>query len=542
MELTKKDIKEVFSRTDPYYSFRYNDFQTISSRLKKWRELNHVSQKEMATFLYNHRKFMGFEDDWLSEDEKKELVDTTDFSCPDHEIHLLRERKKERRITTLMRAYHTWESQETNSFSVDTSFSLVNLRILKKILNCDYQFLFCEIDTPHRMTDNIANETGLSVSTVEKLLSLDKSYLLNAKDTVASRYAYNILTALNLIIADDDLMAYLSYYLSYYWIPEDTDFSGSPTHFQPYSTSSITVKRPITGIPTENAHWESEKYNMLSEELHTVFTLTLAGKLSRIQNNRPDNQKILPTGNASCNLTPIAEDGDLFATRLRKLRAYKQVSQRTVATYIYNYRKDHDLKKTNKGTPYLPEESSVLRTYQNWETITSPKETRLSLTDLYILKKYFGCDYEYLLGEINTLIIPDQTLYASLGLSEENLCKLRNYTKLYKEQPPKTSAIPVYAGNILSAIDLIVSDDELLSYLAYYLSDADYYVQMSGCDILKPEPIIGQPDPLMEAYSKNLFPENTDMRNVFLPEILKHFRLLQKRNTNNKQPIINRFK
>ena len=46
--------------------------------------------------------------------------------------------------------------------------------------------------------------------------------------------------------------------------------------------------------------------------------------------------------------------------------------------------------------------------------------------------------------------------------------------------------IPAYASQILSALDLIISDNELLSDLTYFLSDLPYYPRLNFCSVLKP--------------------------------------------------------
>ena len=64
----------------------------------------------------------------------------------------------------------------------------------------------------------------------------------------------------------------------------------------------------------------------------------------------------------------------------------------------------------------MPEKESILRTYQNWESKSkNTKDTRLSMSDLYILKNIMECDYEYLFGEINTLNTSDNSIQKALA-------------------------------------------------------------------------------------------------------------------------------
>lgn len=536
MEFSQNELKEIWARTDEYFQFGYEEYSTFGARLKKWRELNDISQMEMAEAIYNYRKYMGLENDDISDEVlKKEYEGDERYKPIDYEVDKKREQKKERRIMSLMRTYHKWESKETDAFSADTPFSMAHIRILKQILVCDYEFLFCEISTPHKHTEEMTEQTGLNTSTIEKLFSYDKSYMQDEEHTISASYAHGIITALDKLFSDDDLMTYLSWYLT------NTDTAGEEDD-EKYdedddnSRTSISINRPVAGVPTEDAYLDGTVDKLGADDIHLVYMITIANKLARLRDKSPSEKPFYPSDIPSFDRIVLANDEDSFGERLRKWREYNHYTQEHVAELICNYRKDHNLQKTAKGTPYMPEKESVLRTYQNWESKTSDdKDIRISMTDLFILKSIIGCDYEYLFGEINTMNAPAHSIYQSIGLSHENIDKLELYAKSLQE---KVDGVPAYARNILSTIDLIVSDNDLLSNLAYYLSDMPFYPSMRLCSILKPIKIIGRPYPRHDAYADYLFPENNELRNVFFPAIFASLFELRKRNLYNNQPII----
>lgn len=527
MDFSQNELKEIWARTDEYFQYRYEEYSTFGARLKKWRELNNISQMEMAEAIYNYRKYQGLENDDVSNEVlKKEYQGDEKYKPIDYEIDTKRVQKKERRIMSLMHTYHKWESIEANAFSADTPFSMTNLRILKQILECDYEFLFCEINTPHKHTDEMAEQTGLNTSTIEKLFSYDKSYMLDGAQTISASYAHGIITALDKLLSDDDILAYLSWYLTNIdtveqVIDEDDDIS------------SISINRPVAGVPTEDAYIDGTVDVLNSGDIQLVYMITIANKLSRLRDKKTAGKPFYPLDIPSFDRIVLANDDDSFGNRLRKWRAYNHYTQEHVAELIYNFRKDHDLQKNIK----MPEKESIIRTYQNWEAKTSDDiDARISMTDLFILKKITGCDYEYLFGEINTMNAPANTIYQSIGLSNENINKLELYAKSLQE---KVDDIPAYASNILSTIDLIVSDNDLLSNLAYYLSDMPFNLNMKTCTILKPLKIKGLPYPPLDAYADYLFPEDNEMRNVFFPAIFSSLHKLRKKNIYNHKRIIN---
>lgn len=534
MSFQENDLKDIWARSDTYFQFRYTEFKTFGSRLKKWRELNNISLRDMAEIIYYYRKKLGLENNKISQELLQN--ETTKDMPINYEIEV----KREKRINNLLHTYYEWETKKGEAFSSNTPFSMTNLRILKRILNCDYEFLFCEIDTPHRHTDEIAEQTGLNISTIEKLLSYSRIWQDNTVPPLSSMYAHCILTTLNKLISDDDFMTYVSYYLT-----STSGIFDENDNIEHDNFYTISVVHPLSGSPTLNAAISDTVDNLDFCSIHLVYLVTIANKLCHLkEKNKEDSANIILSPDNLPSLTQVllAEDNDSFGDRLRKWRTYKHYTQDYVAELIYSYRKKHNLTKTVKGISYIPEKNSILRTYQNWESklnttrqdIQNIQDTRLSMSDLFILKHIMKCDYEYLFGEINTLTVSQNSIYGSLGLSSNNVQKLKKYAQSITGSIPDT---PAYAANILSSINLIVSNDSLLSSLAYFLSDIPFSTDMKCCNILKPIKIHGISLPAQDEYADYLFPDNKEMRNIFLPTILYNLVSLKIKNVVSLEPL-----
>ncbi len=543
-------LKGIWARSDAYFQFRYTEFKTFGSRLRKWRELNNLSLKNMAEAIYYYREKFGLESNNIS--EQPVPPESTD-NIPDD--NMVRDDQfdtiRKKRIDNLLHTYHEWETKKNNSLFSDTPFSMTNLRILKQILRCDYEFLFCEIDTPHKHTDELSDQIGLNTSTIEKLLIYDKTYKPNADSSSSAEYAHLILTALNKLISDDDLMTYLSYYLT-----SPSDILDENDNIKNDNFNAVSITHTFSGIPISDdytrARTTTDNLSFLS--VHLAYCATIANKLCHLRDMKYPENIPYPANLPSFNQVLLAEDNDSFGDRLRKWRTYKHYTQDNVADLIYSYRKEHHITKTIKGIPYIIEKSSILRTYQNWEskqnTGQNIRNTRLSMSDLSTLKHIMKCDYEYLFGEINTLTVPQSFVYGSLGLSVNNIKKLKKYTQSITENVPDA---PAYANNILSSINLIVSNDTLLCNLAYFFSDSPFTVEMGPCPILMPPKlysysifkeaglltrIVNSPiAPSQDAYSDYLFPDNKEMRNIFLPAIFRDLIILKLEYEVNSRPL-----
>lgn len=477
MELSEIELKELWSRSDEYFQFSFDEYKSFGSRLKKWRELNHLTQRDVALSLYKSREALHLP------------LSTTD---------------------SLIKTYGKWENKNVD---FDTIFSIDNLRILKNLLNVDYDFLLCECDTPHKATKDIAKQIGLSTKSIEKLSCMDKRY--NGDNTSPSaRYSYALLSSFDTILSDDDLLCYLSYFLthlSYEENVDDTDFN------------TISVLKPINGSSDKDSILDGESIDIDVPGQLDIFTTTIATKLCNLRDNKSisvENIPILPD-----NESRSADIGHTFGERLQYLRKQKRLTQNEVADLLIDNRKYFDLPVIDK--------MSVLRTYQNWEKKTTPdKEVRLSLQDLKILQRSFDCSFDYLLNESDKYYNFTPTPQEITGLSKASIEKLSRYASSLYNHDDK---IPAYASQILSALDLILSDNELLSDLTYFLSDLPYYPRLNFCTILKPIDFeINSPSDI--AYKNTLF-NDTELRNVFLPDISKHLLSLRERQHYNHHPL-----
>ena len=81
MELSQTELKEIWSRSDEYYQFTFDEYKSFGSRLRKWRELNNISQTDMAEAIYDYRWCLGLEDDAVDE-----VVEGIDASTKDIKI------------------------------------------------------------------------------------------------------------------------------------------------------------------------------------------------------------------------------------------------------------------------------------------------------------------------------------------------------------------------------------------------------------------------------------------------------------------------
>lgn len=477
MNLSEVELKELWSRSDEYFQFTFDEYRSFGSRLKKWRELNHLTQRDIALSIYKARESMQLP------------LSTTD---------------------SLIKMYSKWEN---NDAGFDTVFSIENLRILKELLNVDYEFLFCECDTPHRRTKDISEQIALSIKTIEKLSSLNKAYDGENTPSIAC-YSYTMLSSLDAIISDDDLMCYLSYFLTHLFYEEDS----SDEDF-----NSISVLKPINGASDSDSVMDGEAIDIDIQTQLSIFTTTIASKLCKLRDRITISTDTIPL---LSEYTPTPTNvGNTFGERLRYIRRLRGLTQSEVAELLIDYRESYKLPALSK--------MSVLRTYQNWERKTdADKEFRISLQDLKMLNLCLECSYNFLLGDTDDYKDCGPTSIQALGLSEASYKKLSKYTSALSSRDDE---VPAYASQVLSALDLIISDNDLLSDLTYFLSDIPYYPRLNFCSVLKPIDFeINSPADI--AYLDKIF-DDKELRNVFLPSICHHLISLREKNHWNHLPL-----
>lgn len=466
MKNNNLDFQDTWMQTDKYFQFFFDDFKTFGSRLKKWRELNQLTQNNVAEAIFFQRQSLGL----------------SSVS-----------------INSLIKAYGHWEKKETNFV-----FSLNNFRILKNLLNADYDFLFLDCNTPHKHTPEIMNKTCLSPHTIEKLSSLSVIY---HHDNLSSNSYFSkcILDALNLLLSDDDFLCYLSYFLTHYC----SDKSLKDKEF-----TTISLLKPLNGSCDEDSILDGDVVDIDMPTQLSIFSITLSHKLCDIRDRQHSTIKKKTFTNIS---TDTGKEYLPLGTQLKKWRTENQLTQDNVADMIINYKTTHGLIPKSK--------KSTLRTYQNWETKTdSEKDIRISFSDIKMLKTLLNCDYEYLFGESNELK-KNWSIDQILGLSKINIRKLISYAKFLSIEHTKA---PAYAANILTSLDLITSDNELLSDLAYFLTDLDFYVQQNFCSLLKPIDN-SMNTPADNEYCEKLF-NGSEKSNVFLPSIIEKLFSLRRKN------------
>lgn len=528
MELTKNEIKDVWSRSDEYYCFTFQEFQNFSARLKQWRTINNVTQADIANAIYEYRKNIGLENDDISNvilDNSNE--NDSEFKPIDYDITKKRQKKREQRLTTIRRSYCKWENESPDPLFSNTPFSMTNLYVLKHIINCDYEFLFCEIPTPHKETTALSNTTGLNLSTIEKLSSYANVYKLNhSTSDISMSYTHGILVALNKLILDEELMTYISYFLT------NNDIYNS--------NDDITITRPFTSISADKVVSKSISTKIDASNQHLIYMVTIANLLYKLRDKDFLLEKPTHSDIALDNNVILTTNEDSFGDRLLKWRKYKNLTQADVRNLIVNYYLKNNLRdKPTSSKEQKLLEDAIYRTYQNWESKKdNNKEVRISMIDLKMLHDIMECDYDYLFGDINHLKQSESTNHY-LGLNVETIDKLKFYVSL---QPDKeNNNITNCTSQILKAIDLIVSNNELLENLAFFLSDLHFDVNMNSSSILRPIEILGINDTYSDAYANLLFPEGTDLKNVFLPAIFEGLSIAREKNKYNNQPIIDKL-
>ena len=59
MKNNNLDFQDTWMQTDKYFQFFFDDFKTFGSRLKKWRELNQLTQNNVAEAIFFQRQSLG---------------------------------------------------------------------------------------------------------------------------------------------------------------------------------------------------------------------------------------------------------------------------------------------------------------------------------------------------------------------------------------------------------------------------------------------------------------------------------------------------
>lgn len=395
------------------------------------------------------------------------------------------------KVSSITRKYILWE--KADNLTNDFVFSMKDLFILKQIINCDYEFLFGECDTFHKNTKTINDTTGLSFTTIEYLTDMVETFYATKNTTTLKAY----INTLNAIISDQELLTYLSYF----------------TNTLDQEVEDEKIKLIIPTLSANNGNITLEHNDLLS-----TYMITLSSKLAALKrkyNNinsdtysfNPNNQEQLCSANSP------------FGIRLKAWRQYKELTQVQVAELICDYQKENNL-----GSPAF---DSIVRTYQNWESKKLlNSEVRIHISDLKMLKDIMKCDYGYLFGEFNTLKKPTEKYDITLGLSNNSMLSLFDYSHL-------TNNVPACANYFIKAIDSIVCDITLFTALTYYLSDLPLDIDFMDSALLKPNKLVIDLIPTDDDkfYYNTLF-SSINSKDMLLPLIFN--RLIEARKTYNK--------
>ena len=199
-----------------------------------------------------------------------------------------------------------------------------------------------------------------------------------------------MLSSLDAIISDDDLLCYLSYFLTHLFYEED-----SPDE----DFNTISVLKPINGATDGDSILDGESIDIDIKKQLSIFTTTIATKLCKLRDRITISTENMPL---LSDYTPSPTNvGNTFGRGL---------TQSEVAELLVDYREAFSLPVINK--------MSVLRTYQNWERKTdTDKEVRISLQDLKMLQSCLECSYNFLLGDSDDYNDYGATSIQSLGFT-----------------------------------------------------------------------------------------------------------------------------
>lgn len=487
----KKNVLEqlnIWNRSSECYVPFCRNCSTLGERLKEWRNRSNITLKEFAEAILRIREDMGIAQP-LQINYKS--LKPTDFGSK------LYDDARMKRITNISKNCSVWEKIDFPKN--DCIISLNSLKVLKKLIRCDYEFLTCEINTLHRGTDYIAILTGLDTASAEKLITCYKELDLYDSDSVQNSYTYAVLQCLDQIISDKQLLTYLSYYMTY-------------NHTESVENS---IKIQTDRSNGDNPNNLNKEIIIDIESLKTVGKLTISNLLCKLQRNKKAQSK-MPETNAIVNGTEIAYSDDSFGTRIKKWRLFSRLTQPKVAEKMAEYLINNNLyQRPETEDARISLQNNLLRSYQNWEAKKDSKQDiRMSLTDICMLKSIMGCDYEYLFGDINTLKRPSQNPLSCLGLSEKSIKQLESLASKEIELFVSNTRFDdtALASRILETIDQIVMDNNLLFYLTYFLTDLECSINIVLPDVA-------------EGYGKVLY-EDDQRRNLFLPLILDRISVL----------------
>jgi len=459
-DFSNKELHEIWDIEDKYFQFNYGEYNTLGARLKKWRELAGYTQREIAEYLYESYEELG---------------------------------KETAKLDSIQRKYLSWESNNQDINNV--SLTMTDFFLLRRLIGCDYEFLFCEINTLHKNTNVLSELTGLNTTSIETLLSFE-DFKLYDSDSDLAMYAITKQLIFSLIATDEKLLLYLSNFLTN--VSEDNE-----------------NERVQIAIPQRRKYeLDINSKELKNDDLMDVHLFTIVNLLGRLKESLSEQEITFAEKDVITEDTLCPANSPL-GVRLKAWRDLRGVTQRETSEKLCDAAKEI----LNEN----PSFESIMRTYQNWEgRKTAEKDVRIHIGDLKLLKHVMECDYAYLFGNIDCLYIPFSDPQTFTGLTNEAIDSIKKYSHPGEKDPS-------YYSNYIKTLDMIIGDEELLTELAYYLIGAPQAIDYGDNDLLKPTALAAEliPFPLIKDYYANLY-TNSDESNILLPLICK--RLLLHRN------------
>lgn len=330
--------------------------------------------------------------------------------------------------TSFMRTYNNWEKN-----NMPGTISIINLKILRDIMGCSYEYLIEDIQTFYPNNLNIKNKCFLSDNSINKLMNINHE-MVYSNDEQIRLLREEMIYTLNVIILGIEKYNFFDICDYNMWIKTSLcQSSEKPSLLFPLYGDSTNEDRILDGEEKE-------------VDGTNVLNIFLYNNIYKIFENRNKFREEINANRSGIIVSD--EDKDYsFGNRLKNFRRRNNLSQKEMAEKIAEYRKEHNINSVSTD--------SILRSYQNWEN-NKNKEMRITIEDLKMLKEIMNCKYEYLLE--NRMYHCDMTdlLEEKLGILSSRLDK----TDLYQ----------------LTFISNIILDDELFSYFTFLLSDKlDFY-------------------------------------------------------------------
>lgn len=449
------------------------DIAILIYQLQSETQQNHLSfcqHKQIRTFAYND--YGTYENGNFTECNESTLRNSLH---PDFikRIDTINDSLSAKEIERIRYKYGTWERKTVPNQNI--SFSLKQLQILKKIYGCDYAFLMCDSDYPHKTTEDIIQETGLLPFSVEKLTI----YTQSKNASTDNIYIY-LLQAIDVLVRNEVFLNVLSQFFSCFF----------------------------------EIHDKIGDWNLEPSDAKCIFKNKLIYSLKAFS-TLPKQNTDSPRSN---NMPPLCTDTS-FASRLRALLKINNMTIKALAKSMYEYECKNKLNAIC--------DSSIERNIHNWLSKSKQgKDIQLNLLDFSVLKNVLNCDYEYLLGDCNYAKMQNQDICSSLGLSALSI----QIIKKYNTAPPSLETGKISFSRTL---DILLTSDRLLLLFALYLTNLD--ILNSGINY---ESIIDihNDDFLSNYYIKhNLLNSaspltSTDLKELLLDEIIKELFSLRIKN------------